>query len=65
MSIFIIINVYQVVSSVSELDIPGHVLILLSIISVFSRDGAAMEKQVNFVSSIDKYLLPALDWYVL
>ena len=36
----------QVVNSLAELDIPGHIIILLILICIFTRDGILMEKQV-------------------
>ena len=41
-------HIFQIVNSLAELDIPGCVFILLIIISIFSREGTCMEKQVKF-----------------
>ena len=37
----------NVINSLSELEIPGHVMILQILISIFTRDGILMEKQVR------------------
>ena len=37
----------KVINSLSELEIPGHVKILQILISIFTRDGILMEKQVR------------------
>ena len=43
------------VNSLAELDIPGHIIILLILICIFTRDGILMEKQVieSFVIDYD------------
>jgi len=38
-------DIFEVVNSLSQLEIPGHVLILLILISMYTRDGMLMEKQ--------------------
>jgi len=38
-------EIFESVSSLSQFEIPGHVLIVMILISVFSRDGVLMEKQ--------------------
>ena len=55
-------EIFKAVSSLSQFDIPGHVLIILILISIFSRDGVLMEKQVwlltfSYKTTLDLFLV--------
>jgi len=43
-------DLFEFASSVSEYEIPGHVLIIMVIICLYSRDGVLMMKQVTAAS---------------
>jgi len=48
-------EIFKAVSSLSQFDIPGHVLIILILISIFSRDGVLMEKQYKVDAARNYY----------
>lgn len=50
LDISVLRNLLKVSNTVSEMDIPEHLLILLILIIVFSRDGVNMEGQVGDIS---------------
>ena len=39
-------RIFQIVVSITELNIPAHLIILLMLVCIFSRDGILMESQV-------------------
>jgi len=49
------LQVFKAVSSLAELDIPGHLIILLLLVFTFSRDGVAMENQDQIDTARDYY----------
>ena len=40
-------DIFEAVNSLSQFEIPGHILIVLLLICMYSRDGVLMEKQVG------------------
>ena len=51
-------NSFQAVSSIAELDIPGHLLLLLLLVCAFSRDGISIENMVNEMPQWFNSILP-------
>ena len=45
-------------SSIAELEIPGHLLLLLLLVCAFSRDGISMENMVNVMPQWFNLMLP-------
>ena len=39
-------DIFEAVNSLSQFEIPGHIIVVLLLICIFSRDGQLMEKQV-------------------
>jgi len=48
-------EIFNAVSSLSQHEIPGHVLLVLILISIFSRDGVLMEKQYKVDAARNYY----------
>ena len=55
LDISVLRNLLKVSNTVSEMDIPEHLLILLILIIVFSRDGVTMEGQVSDICQHVQY----------
>ena len=42
-------DIIKVVNSLAELEIPGHVMILQTLICIFTRDGIHMDEEVIII----------------
>ena len=46
-------DLLKVANILSEMEIPGHLSLILILIIIFSRDGITMEGQVSFITNVN------------
>ena len=46
-------DLFKVANILSEMEIPGHLSLILILIIIFSREGITMEGQVSFITNVN------------